>query len=412
MTAKAAGVPRILPFPEWWKRLWPRQSRTYSLTLEGWLVIVLMGVVGIAAWNSGTNLLYLLLASMIGLFLTHGLFALHFMNRLEMQRLLPAEGTARQPVSVAVTIQNKKRFLPAFGIQVQSYTQEGKLAGEGFCAQVRAGTTAEVLCPVVFPWRGIYCFENLLISSGFPFGFARRGYLLRERQTILILPEISPIAELSLGMGLNQGDEAGQEKGVGIEPYALREYGQGDPVRNIHWKTTARTGRPMVMEFVAEEARRVYVALELLCDELPEEDVRFETAVELAASLVSHLIQRGYEVGLICGARVVPPGRQDSTILESLRVLARVELIPEDVQSSTTPKLELLAERALCFRILHGPDPTNGSTSSSQDLVVTLDSRHWKLHRGQWTRLGGASGFSHLDPRKSAFTNASSTGSV
>ncbi|HHQ47559.1 MAG TPA: DUF58 domain-containing protein, partial [Acidobacteria bacterium] len=50
--------------------------------------------------------------------------------------------------------------------------------------------------------------------------------------------------------------------GEGAEPYALREYLPGDPVRKLHWKATARHGRPIVREDTWERGANLTILLD------------------------------------------------------------------------------------------------------------------------------------------------------
>ena len=87
--------------------------------------------------------------------------------------------------------------------------------------------------------------------------------------------------------------------------HALREYVPGDDRRNVHWRTTARTGRLMVRQF--EETRRssLLVLLSTRHDDYAgEED--FETAVSIACSLAMDAIQDGREVRFITQIGALP----------------------------------------------------------------------------------------------------------
>jgi uncharacterized protein (DUF58 family) len=50
--------------------------------------------------------------------------------------------------------------------------------------------------------------------------------------------------------------------GESSEPYALREYLPGDPLRSLHWKATARHGRPITREEVLESGARLVILLD------------------------------------------------------------------------------------------------------------------------------------------------------
>ncbi len=70
---------------------------------------------------------------------------------------------------------------------------------------------------------------------------------------ITVLP--APIAvsvELpaAAGWGISEA-ESGQSRGAGLEPRGIREYAQGDSLRHVHWRSTARRGQLLVKEFEA-----------------------------------------------------------------------------------------------------------------------------------------------------------------
>ncbi|CAM2839863.1 DUF58 domain-containing protein [Actinomyces slackii] len=87
--------------------------------------------------------------------------------------------------------------------------------------------------------------------------------------------------------------------------HALRDYIPGDDRRNVHWRTTARTGRLMVRQF--EETRRSSLLVLLSTraqDYAGEED--FETAVSIACSLALDAVHDGREVRLLTQMGEVP----------------------------------------------------------------------------------------------------------
>jgi len=59
------------------------------------------------------------------------------------------------------------------------------------------------------------------------------------------------------------GDFASAFKGSGLEFAHIRNYEQGDEIRSIDWKSSAKMNRLMVKEFVQERERTVIIALDL-----------------------------------------------------------------------------------------------------------------------------------------------------
>jgi uncharacterized protein (DUF58 family) len=71
--------------------------------------------------------------------------------------------------------------------------------------------------------------------------------------------------------------------------HALRPYEQGDSMRNVHWRTSARTGQLMVRQY--QETRRSQLLLVLGADAAHyASDDEFELAVSVLASVGVHVI--------------------------------------------------------------------------------------------------------------------------
>ena len=85
--------------------------------------------------------------------------------------------------------------------------------------------------------------------------------------------------------------------------HALRDYQPGDDRRNVHWPTTARTGRLIVRQF--EETRRSHhvIFIDTLRDHWEEEP--FETALSIAASLALTGITASHQVSMATSSRLI-----------------------------------------------------------------------------------------------------------
>jgi uncharacterized protein (DUF58 family) len=67
---------------------------------------------------------------------------------------------------------------------------------------------------------------------------------------------------LALAQRRRMGQIPQRLHGVGTEPYALRLYLPGDPIAKIHWKSTARHGRPVAREDTWERSARLVILLD------------------------------------------------------------------------------------------------------------------------------------------------------
>lgn len=123
-----------------------------------------------------------------------------------------------------------------------------------------------------------------------PFGLRYRLLAEREATTVLVIPRVTPVPALrpdSFSADGMHGERSGSE-----QFQSLREYSVGDPVKNIHWRSTARTGTVMVRRMVDTRVPALLVALDVdpLSYDSPtalfnDLDVAaFERAVDAAAS--------------------------------------------------------------------------------------------------------------------------------
>lgn len=133
--------------------------------------------------------------------------------------------------------------------------------------------------------RGVLRFTGVTVSRPDPFGLFRALVKLPSPQSLLVLPKryfLPPIA-LPGTMQYQQGGVAlASAVGQSDEFVALRDYRRGDPLRHIHWKSWARTGRPVVKEFQDEFFVRHALILDTFVE--PDDGEVFEEAVAVAAS--------------------------------------------------------------------------------------------------------------------------------
>jgi uncharacterized protein (DUF58 family) len=133
--------------------------------------------------------------------------------------------------------------------------------------------------------RGILRFNGVTIGCPDPLGLFRAFSRVTAPQTVLILPKRYPLPPIAL-----PGQMKYQEGGVALaasvgcseEFVSLRDYRHGDPLRHIHWRSWAKTGKPIVKEFEDEFFVRHALVLDTFTDE-PHSEV-LDEAVSVAAS--------------------------------------------------------------------------------------------------------------------------------
>ena len=154
--------------------------------------------------------------------------------------------------------------------------------------------------------RGIVTVGPVLAVQRDPVGLLQRERSLSTAQHIHIHPRTVRLGTVLHGVLRDiEGAVTQDLSSSDVAFHALRDYVPGDDRRNVHWRTTARTGRLMVRQF--EETRRssLLVLLSTRQDDYTGgED--FETAVSIACSLAMDAIQDGREVRFITQIGALP----------------------------------------------------------------------------------------------------------
>ena len=154
--------------------------------------------------------------------------------------------------------------------------------------------------------RGIVTVGPVLAVQRDPVGLLQRERSLTTPQDIHIHPRTLRLGTVLHGVLRDiEGAVTQDLSSSDVAFHALRDYVPGDDRRNVHWRTTARTGRLMVRQF--EETRRssLLVLLSTRQDDYTGgED--FETAVSIACSLTMDAIQDGREVRFITQIGALP----------------------------------------------------------------------------------------------------------
>ncbi|WP_373045830.1 transglutaminaseTgpA domain-containing protein [Vulgatibacter sp.] len=285
-------------------RLWWRMMRMQRVTREGWFYVGFTLVVGAAAINTGNNLLYLVLGLQLSLVLLSALLSETALRGIEVARELPRHAVAGQPFRAAFVLRNHKRRFASYSLVVSEL--QGPAAGvRVFVARVPARSETRALYEAVVPRRGEGAFATVRITTRFPFGLFEKS---REQEVPGLLPiHPAPVRAPAAKLGplTGEGERPEPLPGNGHDFHALREWRSGDDPRQIHWRSTARTGRPVVIERERERRRRV----SLLVDTRGLSSSRAVDGVaEAALSLARRFLESGCEVGLAWNGGALPPG--------------------------------------------------------------------------------------------------------
>ncbi len=301
-----------------WRKL--RAWRRISFTSGGLVFTLGAFAVGFAAMNTGNNLLYLLLGSMLGFIIVSGWLSEQAISGLHIERHIPSAVTVGQPMRLAYHVRNVKKRLPTLAVEIS----EQGLPESAFLAHVAAGATAEARSTNSFVRRGIYPLGTVTLSTAFPFGMFLKQRDIHIAAEVVVWPRTDrSVRAPSPGGGRvpRLGVSSRGTAGTTGEYRSLRAYRPGDDPRDIHWRSSARLREPVIREYERDGAETRWICL----DTRAEPTDAAEVAVEVAASLAARAVAEARPVALAAGDVVLEPGEGPGQLERILDVLARVD---------------------------------------------------------------------------------------
>jgi len=278
--------------------------------------------------------------------------------------------------------------------------------------------------------RGNFSLGPTIISSGDPFGLFIFKKNVPGEKTLLVLPYSVDLKSFPFPPGLLPGGRSLRRKSLEVTPHAagVREYAYGDPLKRIHWPTTARRDKLMVKEFDQDPQADVWVFLDSCRNghiqsndpiDTPKPGLKwfwwsqreefrlfpstYEYSVSSVASIVKYYIRLGQSVGFVSVGQLyvnLPAERgerQLGKVLETLAFLksdgdlplhglveSQIGYMPRgSVVVLVTPSVRddvILAVDGLVLReirpIVVVIDPHSfGSSSRPEELIEKLSSR-------------------------------------
>ena len=321
------------------------EVRRFDLPIEvtsgGAIFVVILVVVGFAAWNTGNNLLFMIFSLLASSLFVGGIAARASLRDLIVSARFPDHIFAGEAAPVIVTLRNAKRALPSFSILVEARgpnearNKKARRRGPRFIKRPLAYFTyiprraaAEQRVEQLFPSRGHVLINGFELSTRFPFGFFRFRRRLRARDVdIVVYPMPEPIGDELHLLPTYAGRMASVRRGAGQDLFSLRDYQPQDDLRHIDWKATARSRHLTVREFTAEDERRITIVFDtrdLSGSDSESFAPRFEAGVVQAASLLKHFVDERAEVRLMLGEDLGRYGGGLKHLYECLRRLALV----------------------------------------------------------------------------------------
>lgn len=319
----------------WWRRL--RPPRRLSFTREGRLIVLLAVGVGFAAINTGNNLLYLLLGWLLSFIIASGILSELTLKKLLVERRPPPRVFAGEPFLMEVVIRNQKPRRASFSIEVEDLVGTTPLDKRCYFLKIPAGKAQRTSYRHTFVKRGLYTLTGYRIATKFPFALFRKSRDVTAPIEVLVYPARVPVAKPAPRTA-TRGETTANRSGRRGEFFGLREHRAGDDRRDVHWRSSARSGRLLVREYEDEHARRVVIGVDNALPDAVREAIddaalspaaeaqvaALERAISVAASLAHAYLEVGWTVELCARGLHVPAGNgrlHDSKIARALALL-------------------------------------------------------------------------------------------
>jgi uncharacterized protein (DUF58 family) len=204
-----------------------------------------------------------------------------------------------------------------------------------------------VTAELEFRRRGHYLLPGIQQLTHFPLGIWRDVRHLRRPRSLLVYPKFHPLISLDIPVGKRY-----QPGGIALSSYlgdstefiSTREFREGDSLRNIHWRSWARLGKPVVKECHEEYFCRIALLLDTFVLEDPKERYRreFEAAISVAAAVADRLSKEEYVIDVFAAGPEIyyfQAGRSLAYLENVLDILACIEPCHEAPFEKITPLL-------------------------------------------------------------------------
>jgi uncharacterized protein (DUF58 family) len=337
-----------------------REAMDYDVTRAGMIYILISVVIGIAAINTGNNLLYVVVSALLSAVLVSGIASALVLRSLAFDVHLPEHVFAGRPMLARMFLRNESSWLPSFSVWVvpakrktkehwqwEAYTfgwprgrapqkqwvrlpdrrlrrvreeaEKPILRESIYFPFLAAGERLRADLELSFPARGRYSEKNFGLATRFPFAFLMKTRRVNLARELIVYPEVDATEPFLEVLPMVTGEFEAFVSGRGYDLYRIREYMPDDSARHVDWKATARSGALKVREFSREDERKLRIVFDNPAPGVlaPAE---YERAVRMAASLGWHFHHEDVEVSFVA------PGLEPTTdVFVFLRYLALVE---------------------------------------------------------------------------------------
>jgi uncharacterized protein (DUF58 family) len=242
------------------------------------------------------------------------------------RRLDPPRVPAGQPTTVTARVENVSRLRTSVLLaeDIVPYTLGSR--PRFVLDEIEPGGHRELSYQIRSDVRGKFAVGPLRIRVADAFGLVEISRSFSTTSTLVVTPKIVQLPRAAAQSSwLGEGDGGMRTiSATGEDDAAPRQYRDGDGLRRVHWRSTARYGELMVRreEHQWRNSASVFLDSRRLSHSGSGPSATFEFAVSAAASIGAHLAGEGFRARLITEAgEIAPRGTFHDTLLDMLAVI-------------------------------------------------------------------------------------------
>jgi uncharacterized protein (DUF58 family) len=291
--------------------------RRLTITRQGKIFLGITVAVGIAALNTGNNLLFLCLGLLLSIITVSGILSELDLRSLELRLLQDHLAFVGRDHTIEIEIRNPDSRRTVFAITLSaSFTVErdeallrrrsrrvskknpphpSSCTIAGATASIAPGEVARITAHVTFRQRGEHALYETLLETEYPFGLFRKGRLFFLSDTVAVAPAPEGAPRDPGAQASMHGEAVLPRPGHSVDVFDVREAQPGDDIRQIAWLKSATRGELVTI-------RRAADATDVLLIALPEGrsgEAAFERSVAQTAGLVHARLRRGAPTALL-----------------------------------------------------------------------------------------------------------------
>jgi uncharacterized protein (DUF58 family) len=374
--------------------------RRYVFGRSGIIYCGVTLLIALGAFNSQNNLLFWAFGFAIGGLIVSGLISGAMLMGVDVARESVGRPEAGDDLVIRYRVSNRNRFVPAFALSIDERTLEpaakpgwivrlirGRKRRRGdfarcaparaFASHVGARQTVHVEARAATMGRGPVSFDEILVHSAFPFGLLRKMLRFQQAGSAVILAKSIPDHGRSFAPAAGEGWQASEARrsGGGDEFFALRDYRQGDALKTVAWRPSAKRSQMLVKQMAAPSPVRAWIVLRVRVR--PGSEALDERAISVAAGLLKEAEARGLEYGLAVPLlhAIVPPRRGAGHLSRVLTELGLLDLGADDGRGERMlMPTQTLGHRGLTMVVHSGQVDASFAMPGGRETVVHVPS--------------------------------------